>query len=255
MKKTHASVTEGGTAISRYQGVVVGNGSLIYLLYYEFCMMLSPIPGALGLFLRKLFWPRLFGSCGKGAVFGVNIALRHPRRIHLGDRVVISEGCIIDARNIESAVAIELDSDVILSNNVMISCKNGKIKIGARTGINTQSIVQSTNKCPVVIGADVIIGPRCYIVGGGNYKIDRSDIPIWRQGIKADGGINLEDDIWLGANVTVLGGVTMGKGCVAAAGALVNKPVPSMAICGGLPARIMDTRAEDQETNIFRRKK
>ena len=246
MKKTHVAVTKGGSALSRYQTVVVGNRSLRATIYYEWCTWLACIPGAAGLLLRKTFWPRLLGSCGKGVAFGANIILRHPHRIHLADRVVISEGCILDARNQESSHVITIGKDVILSNNVMISCKNGSVRIQARTGINAQTIIQSTNNCPVSIGADVIIGPRCYIVGGGNYNIDRLDIPIWHQGIKHDGGVRLENDVWLGVNVTVLGGVTMGTGSVAAAGGVVTKSIPDRAICGGVPAKIMKMRGEVQ---------
>jgi acetyltransferase-like isoleucine patch superfamily enzyme len=205
-------------------------------------MMLSPIPGAFGLFLRKIFWPPLFGSCGKGVAFAANIILRHPHRIHLGERVVISEGCILDARNEELDKVIVLGDNVILSNYVMISCKDGSVKIGTRTGIGAQTIIQSTNQCPVSIGSDVIIGPRCYIVGGGNYNTDRLDIPIWQQGIKDDGGITIEDDIWLGANGTVLGGVTMGRGSIAAAGAVVNRAIPDYSVAGGIPAKILKNR-------------
>lgn len=58
MKKTHAAVTEGGTAISRYQDVVVGDRSLYRLISFKFCLFLSPMPGALGIFMHKLFLPR-----------------------------------------------------------------------------------------------------------------------------------------------------------------------------------------------------
>ena len=244
MKKTHAAVTTGGSAMSRYQDVVVGSRSLKTFVYYEFCMFLSLLPGALGLFLRKIFWPRLFGSCGKGVAFAAGIILRHPGRIHIGDRVVISEGCILDGRSEDNAPSIVIGDDVILSNSVMVSCKNGTIKIGANTGINAQTIVQSTNACPVSIGEDVIIGPRCYIVGGGNFNTERLDIPIRLQNIKYDGGVIIEDDIWLGANVTVLGGVKMGKGSIAAAGAVVTNTIPTKAICAGIPAKIMKMRGE-----------
>lgn len=253
MTKTHAAVTEGGSAVTRYQDVVVGHRSLRATAYYEWCMWFAWVPGALGLFLRKAFWPRLFGSCGKEVAFTANIILRHPHRIHLGDRVVMSEGCILDARNQDSNHVISLGEDVILSNNVMVSCKNGTVNIGARTGINAQTIIQSTNHCPVTIGADVIIGPQCYIVGGGNYNIDRLDIPIWRQGIKDDGGIIIENDVWLGANVTVLGGVKIETGSVAGAGSIITKPVPARAVCVGQPARVMrfrDPGAEEVQPSL-----
>jgi galactoside O-acetyltransferase len=242
MKKTHAAVTEERSALYRFQEVIVGDHSIRALAYYEWCVWLAGIPGALGLLLRKTFWPRLFGSCGTGVVFGAHVIIRHPRRIHLGNRVVISERCILDARSDQSDRAILLEDDVILSNDAMISCKNGVVRIGARTGINAQTIIQSTNRCPVTIGADGIIGPQCYIVGGGNYKVDRLDIPIRRQGMQDDGGVTIEPDVWLGANVTVLGGVTLGTGSIAAAGAVIAKSMPSRSICGGLPARVLKMR-------------
>jgi acetyltransferase-like isoleucine patch superfamily enzyme len=249
MKKTHAAVTGSGSALSRYQEVVVGRRSFGATIRYELYMLLSSIPGALGLLLRKIFWPQLFGSSGKGVAFGANVILRHPHRIHLGDRVVISEGCILDARNDKSDEIITLGDDVILSNYVMISCKNGSVKIGARTGVNAHTIIQSTNQCPVTVGEDVIIGPRCYIVGGGSYNTDRLDIPIWQQGIKEDGGVTLEEDIWLGANVTILGGVTMGTGSIAAAGAVLTKSIPTKAICGGVPGKIIKMRDGSEVSN------
>ena len=242
MDKTHATITEGGTALSRYQDVVVGDRSLQATAYYEWCMWLGWVPGALGLFLRKIFWPRLFGSCGKGVVFAANIIPRHPHRIHIGDRVVISEGCILDARNEESSRTIVLENDVIFSNNVMISCKGGSVRIGAHSSISAQTIIHSAHLNAVSIGADVAIGPRCYIVGGGNYNIDRLDLPIWRQGIKNDGGVTIENNIWLGANVTVLGGVNMGTGSIAAAGSIITKPVPAGAVCRGQPAKVLRLR-------------
>ena len=162
MKKTHAAVTRGGSAMSRYKDVAVGRESFLALIYYEWCMFLSSINGALGLFFRKIFWPKLFGSCGKGVTFAANIILRHPHRIQIGDRVVISEGCILDARNEKSNHVIVLANDVILSNNVMISCKGGSVKIGACSGIGAQTIIHSINSNHVSIGADVIIGPMLY---------------------------------------------------------------------------------------------
>jgi galactoside O-acetyltransferase len=243
-KKTHAAVTGGGSALSRYMDVVVGKRSYRYLLYFEFCAWIGRVPGALGLFLRKVFWPRLFGACGSGGAFGEGILLRHPGRIHLGERVVLSEGCILDARNDGMDRVLVLGDDVILSNNVMVSCKSGTVSIGSHCGIGAQTVIQSTTGCPVTIGSDVVIGPRCYIVGGGNYHHERLDIPIWRQGIRPDGGVTLEDDIWLGSNVSVLGGVTMGTGSIAATGAVVTKSYPPRTICGGVPAKVIKVREE-----------
>lgn len=54
-------------------------------------------------------------------------------------------------------------------------------------------------------------------------------------------------DNWIGANSTILKGVTVGEGAVVAAGALVNKNVPPYAIVGGVPARVIKMRFTEDE--------
>lgn len=242
INKTHKSITDEGSALEKYQRVMLGSTSFGYLAYFELCAWLGRFPGAAGLLLRKVFWPRLFGSCGKGVAFGDHVVLRHPRRIHLGDRVVIGEGCVLDARHDDADRVITLDDDVILSINVMISCKNGCVTVGRNTGLSAHTIIHATNDCPVNIGRDVIVGPQCYFAGGGNYHFDRTDIPIREQGIAHDDGVTIEDDVWLGAKTTVLGGVTLHTGSIAGAGAVVTQSIPARAICAGVPAKVLRQR-------------
>ena len=52
----------------------------------------------------------------------------------------------------------------------------------------------------------------------------------------------IEDDVWIGARVILLPGVTMGRGSVVAAGAVVTKSFPPFSIIGGVPARIIGNR-------------
>ncbi len=244
MKKTHAAVTGRGSALKKYQDVVVGSRGLAELLYFEWCMVLSVVPGAAGMALRKVFWPRMFGACGRGCMFGAGIVVRHPGRIRLGRNVIISEGCVLDGRHAEAEDAIVLADNVILSNNVMLSCKNGTIRIGSDVGLNAQTIVQSTSGCPVEIGNDCVIGQRCFIIGGGSYNTDRLDVPIRTQGIRPDGGVRLEEDVWLGGNVTVLGGVSMGRSSIAAAGAVLTRSVGPRTVSMGVPARVVRERTQ-----------
>ena len=163
--KTQQAVTDGSSGLRRYQDVLVGSRKLLTTLYFEWCSWLSPVPGAIGLFLRQLFWPKLFGRCGKGVMFGANMILRHPGRVIIGDNVVLSEGVLLDARHSTESAVISIGNDVILANNVMISCKKGTVQIGDRTGIGAYTIIQSAQRCPVAISDDAILGPRCYLVG------------------------------------------------------------------------------------------
>jgi galactoside O-acetyltransferase len=255
--KTQRAVTGRGSSLRRYQDVIIGSRSLWRTLYFEFALFLALIPGAVGIGLRKLFWPRLFAACGRGTVFGWGIVLRHPHRIHLGARVVISEGCVLDARHEESAQSLVLGDDVILANQGILSCRNARVTIGPRCGLGAQTSIIASHGNDVRIGADVAIGPRCCIIGGGNYHTDRLDVPIWRQGIKPDHPVVLEDDIWLGANASVLGGVRIGHGSIIAAGAVVTRNVEPFTVCGGVPAKPIKRRTaapsgsfSDAHTNV-----
>lgn len=240
--KTQAAVTGGGSALRRYQDVIVGCPGLGRILYFELCLWLGSLPGAAGLALRKTLWPRLFARCGRGVVFGAGVVLRHPHRIHLGDRVVVGEGSVLDARSQGSDHAITLGDDVILSTGVVLSAKYASIEVGARTGFGPQCVVVTTDDNAVRIGADVAIGPHTVIVGGGNYHTERLDIPIWRQGIKPDHHVTLGDDIWLGAGVRVLGGARIDGGSIVAAGAVVTGQLGPCTVAAGVPARVLRTR-------------
>ena len=241
--KSHASVTQGGSALKKYQQVIIGKSSFGSFIYFEFCSWLSGIPGAVGLALRKKFWPRLFGSCGKGVLFSSHVILRHPHRIHIGDNVVISERCILDARTENSDQVISLGDNVMLSNDVALTCKGGTINIGKDVGIGTQTVIQSTYDCPITVGKDTMIGPRCYFVAGGSYKTDRADIPMRLQGIQTESGVDIGEDVWFGANVIVLSSIKIGHGCIVGAGSVVTKDIDNFSVCAGNPARLLKVRA------------
>ena len=235
-EKTIDQVTQGGSAFRNYQDTIIGHRSLLRLIYFEFSIIAGAFPGALGILFRKIFWPRLFGSCGKGVVFGTNVRLRQPHRIRIGDKCIVSGGCILDART-ETENVIEIGDDCVLSNYAIVSCKNGSVSIGDRVGIGPQTILNAVNSCTIEIGNDVMIGPRCYFAGGGNYKSDRLDIPMAQQGLQEESGIKLGSDIWLGANVTVLPNVEIGTGSIVAAGSVVTRNIPARGVAMGVPAK------------------
>ena len=242
MEKTHKAVTGKGSALTKYRRLIVGTDSLFAFLYYELCQLFTFFPGAPGMALRKLFWPRMFSRCGKGTVFGFGVVVRQPGKIVLGDSVVISEYAVLDGRAESTTPTLIVGDRTILSNNVMLSCKDGSITIGKDVGINAQTIIQSTTGNVVTIGDDCVIGQRCLIIGGGNYDIsDRKEL-IRTSPIANDGGVLVANNVWLGANVSVLGGVSMGEGSVAGAGAVVSRTIPPFAICMGVPARVVRER-------------
>lgn len=219
-KKTHQSVTGEGSLFKNYQDTIVGTRSIIFLFYFELCLLLGKIPGAVGLILRKFLWPYLFCSCGKGVVFGSDIILRHPRRIHLGNRVVISEGCILDARNSGSKKVILIADDVMIANYTTIQCKGGYFTIGPRSHIGIQTVIQSADNCSVDVGANVRIGTQCYIIAGKRFNTDPSGISFLVQEDSLDNRVILEDNVDIGPKVVIFGGAKLEKGSFAAPGAI-----------------------------------
>jgi acetyltransferase-like isoleucine patch superfamily enzyme len=61
--------------------------------------------------------------------------------------------------------------------------------------------------------------------------------------------IHIDDDVWIGANAVILGGVRIGKGAIIGAGAVVTKDVPEMAIAVGVPAKVTKYRNQDIAIN------
>lgn len=112
-----------------------------------------------------------------------------------------------------------------------------KIRIGDNSGIGYKAFISG----PLVIGDNVIMGPNCTFLSI-NRDTSRLDIPMISQGyLPADPPI-IEDDVWLGANVTVLPGRRIGRGSIVAAGAVVSSDVPPHAVVAGNPARVIKMR-------------
>ena len=93
----------------------------------------------------------------------------------------------------------------------------------------------------VSIGHNVVISERVVIRDADNHT-------VWEQGALIDKEarpkaipIVIEDHVWVGMNVIILKGVTIGEGAIIAAGSVVNKDVPAHCLVGGVPAKVLKT--------------
>ena len=107
------------------------------------------------------------------------------------------------------------------------------ISIGNNTTVNRNTNILAQ----VTIGSNVSIAPNVVIVGM-NHVFSNLDDTIKSQGSTSK-GIIIEDDVWIATNVSILDGITIGKGSVIAAGAVVNKDVPPYSVMAGLPAKVV----------------
>ena len=73
------------------------------------------------------------------------------------------------------------------------------------------------------------------------------DITVKEKLPENDAPIVIEDDVWCGANVTILKGVTIGRGSIVAAGAVVTTSFPPYSIIGGVPAKFLKKRFTEDE--------
>ena len=88
------------------------------------------------------------------------------------------------------------------------------------------------------IGDDVMMGPNVSIYTR-NHAFERTDVPMNTQGVSDEKIVVIENDVWIGANSIILPGVTVSKGAIIGAGAVVTKDVPEYAIVGGNPAKVI----------------
>jgi len=239
IKKAQEQLFAPGTSSrAKYATLVVGQPGFGALLKYEFVVMLTQArPGAIGLALRKTLYPWLLGSCGRKVIFGQNVVLRHPHKIHIGDHVVIDDNCLLDAKG-ESNRGIRIGSRVFVGRNTILSCKNGDIEIadGANIGFNCEVFSASR----VTVGKDVLMAAYGYIIGG-DHDFSDSSAAVLAQSRKS-AGVAIGDGVWLGAGAEILDGVAIGEHAVIGAGAVVRDNVGPHAIAVGIPARVVSSR-------------
>jgi len=224
----------------RYAELVVGEPGLWALVKYETVVTLCGwVPGAFGLLLRSKLYPWLLGKTGRNVTFGANVVLRHPKKVHIGDNVVVDDNCCLDAKGTDNR-GISLGNGVFLGRNTILSCKNGDIVIDDEANLGFNVEVFSASR--VRIGKKVLVAAYTYLVGG-DHLYDRIDIPVLDQGRTAR-GIEVGDHVWLGAHVVVTDGSRIGRDAIVGAGAVVVGDVPEFAIATGIPAKVVRDRRE-----------
>jgi maltose O-acetyltransferase len=128
----------------------------------------------------------------------------------------------------------EIGRSALIMGKLTLTCDGTMapmLSIGALSRVNAPFFAELN--APIVIGERVSIGHHVVFVTSDH---DTSD-PLDRGGKAVPRGITVEAGAWVGARVTVLPGVTIGRGSVVAAGSLVTQSVPANKLVGGVPAR------------------
>ncbi len=119
---------------------------------------------------------------------------------------------------------------------------DGVIEFGNDSTIHPYSVIAGTGG--VHIGNGVRMSWHVIIMSH-NHVFERLDVPIYKQGIET-APVVIEDDVWIGARVTIVPGVRIGTGAVIGAGAVVTSDIPPRGIAVGVPARVIRFRGEGE---------
>lgn len=144
-----------------------------------------------------------------------------PSRLELGTKATLSSGAVLAFGDETNGL--------------------GRIIVGSGTWVGQFNNLRASGDADIRIGNDCLISQFCTLVGT-NHAIRRGQ-RIAEQAVDTSRrGVFVEDDVWLGAGVTVLPGVTVGQGAVVGAGGVVTKDVPEYEIWGGVPAEKLGER-------------
>jgi acetyltransferase-like isoleucine patch superfamily enzyme len=172
------------------------------------------LPGGIGHRLRRFWLRRRFDACGN-VHFGAGCEFIAPEMISLGE-------------------------NANLGRNAFFTAEGGAIHVGANTAFNQNVHINASVGGTISIGEGCLFGPNV-VLRTANHCFTEAGVPIREQGhVVRD--IRIGNDVWLGANVVVVGGAEIGDGAVVGAGAVVTKSIPAYAIAVGVPARMIRLR-------------
>lgn len=176
---------------------------------------------------------------------GKGVKLYEKKNIVIGGKTKVHDYVKIDALATD---CVSIGSNCVVGENSRIECTGslsalGKgVKIGDRTTFGSNCYFGAAGG--IIIGDDVIAGQYVRF-HSENHNYSEMDKLIREQGVTHQ-GIIIGNNCWIGAGAVFLDGAELGDGCVVAANAVVTKKFPCNVVIGGIPARILKYRKEDE---------
>jgi len=192
--------------------------------------------------LRGWFWRLRLGSCQGRLFVGRRALILSPGHIHCGRDVKFEENSEIQGLSVHG---LHFGDRVTVGRGASIrpsSYYGGDLgqgmTVGAGSSIGAYNWIGASGQ--ISIGRDVMLGPYVVIIPE-NHNFDELEVSIREQGV-SQAPVVIEDDCWIGTRATILAGVTVGKGSIVAAGAVVIRDVEPGSVVGGVPARLIRKR-------------
>ncbi len=222
----------------RYVERVTGRRSLRDFVWRGTILTLfSMFPTVLGCVVRGRVYRALLGGIDSHCFIEKNVRFNVPSKIFLGKRVYVGEGTLLDSGKLSSKIVIK--DDTCVSRFCSLRAGYGEIEIDQHVNIGEGSLVDGNGG--IEIGKNSLLGTGVVLLTGNHIYRDPR-IPIRFQGTET-GKVKVGEDVWLGAHVVVLPGVTVGNGSVVGSGAVVTKDIPPCSLAVGVPAKIIGKRA------------
>lgn len=198
-------------------------------------VFLQWIPLFLGRLLRRLIYRTIFAHIGAFTTIQPGVKFAGSQQIKLGDGVILSQGARIRSLNNHSNVVIAAAVNIDVGVDIKASYED--VNIGKHTYIGPYTCLS---------GGSIKIGENCLIAShtsiyANNHTFTNPAVNI-REQESSFKGIVIEADCWLGSGVRVVDGVTIGKGSVIGAGAVVTKNIPPYSVAVGVPAKVISQR-------------
>ena len=164
---------------------------------------------------RRVMLRAMCRSFGDGVIVGVGVLVLHPHTFEIGDAVFIGNQTFLQGRH------------------------DGRCVIGAHTWIGPQSYFDCRD---LQLGEYVGWGPGAKVLGS-EHTGEPTGVPIIQTDLVIK-PVRVDDGADIGVNAVLLPGVTVGKGAIVGAGAVVTKDVAPFAIVAGVPAKLLRSRGD-----------
>jgi acetyltransferase-like isoleucine patch superfamily enzyme len=185
-----------------------------------------------------IFYKHRFNSFGLRSIIIPGVQVHHPSQISIGDKCFLDTGVILDGYSKSKKIGIEIGNGFIAREHAKIEAHKGYIKIGNDCFIGQNCVIYGQGG--LEISNNVLIAANTVIISS-NHNFSDANTLIKDQGENSK-GILIEENVWIGANCTILDGVKIGSGSVIAAGSVVNRDVLPNTLVAGTPAKFVKSR-------------